>query len=31
MISLLAVIFGLAAVLAGILILTFHYIGKDYK
>ena len=31
MIALALVIAGLAAVLAAVLILTFHYIGKDYR
>ena len=31
MIALALVIVGLAAVIAAVLILTFHYIGKDYK
>lgn len=31
MIALALVIAGLAAVLAAVLILTFHYIGKDYQ
>lgn len=31
MMALALVIAGLAAVLAAVLILTFHYIGKDYK
>ena len=25
------VVIGIAAVIAAVLILTFHYIGKDYK
>jgi hypothetical protein len=31
MIALAFVIAGLTAVLAAVLILTFHYIGKDYR
>lgn len=31
MIALALVIAGLAAVVAAVLILTFHYIGKDYR
>jgi hypothetical protein len=31
MMLLIAVILGLAAIIAAVLILTFHYIGKDYK
>jgi len=31
MMALALVIAGLAALLAAVLILTFHYIGKDYK
>lgn len=31
MMTLLCVIAGLAALLAAVLILTFHYIGKDYE
>lgn len=31
MMTLLCVIAGLAVVVAAVLILTFHYIGKDYK
>lgn len=31
MIALALVVAGLAAVIAAVLILTFHYIGKDYR
>lgn len=31
MMTLLCVIAGIAAVIAAMLLLTFHYIGKDYK
>ena len=31
MMLLVGVILGLAALIAAVLILTFHYIGKDYK
>lgn len=31
MIALALVVGGIAAVIAAVLILTFHYIGKDYK
>ena len=31
MMLLVGTILGLAALIAAVLILTFHYIGKDYK
>jgi hypothetical protein len=31
MMLLIAVILGLAAIVAAVLILMFHYLGKDYK
>jgi len=31
MMTLALVVIGIAAVIAAVLILTFHYIGKDYK
>jgi hypothetical protein len=31
MMALALVVIGIAAVIAAVLILTFHYIGKDYR